>query len=64
VKTRSWRRNRNRDRIDVKDPEDLNLWAMSLGVTAKQLRDVVEQVGTNAEVVRSYLEGSLDGEKE
>ena len=53
---RSWRRNQNRNRIDMKNPEDVRLWMMALGVTEGELREAIEAAGESADKVREYLE--------
>jgi hypothetical protein len=42
-------------RINVHERWELEYWTQELGVTEKELRDAVEQVGPMAKDVRSHL---------
>ncbi len=50
-----FKRVRGRNRIDVRDPDDVRIWAMSLGVSEKELRAAIEATGEDVDNVRKYL---------
>jgi len=53
--TNAWRRPRGRNRIDLRNPEDVRIWTMSLGVSEAQLRAAIAAAGAQADKVREYL---------
>lgn len=42
-------------RIDVNDPVEVRNWTKALGVSAVELKEAVEKVGTSAKAVKKYL---------
>lgn len=45
----------DRARINVHEPYELSYWTKELGVTADQLRQLVQQHGVSADAVRRAL---------
>jgi hypothetical protein len=45
----------DRDRIDLKDEDEVRNWTQSLGVSKDELQRAVQAAGTNAEKVREWL---------
>ena len=48
---------RDRGRIDLSDPRELNWWRKKFGCSEEQLREAVAEVGDNAGVVEQRLDG-------
>jgi len=49
-------RSRQRNRINVRNPEDIRIWTMSLGVSEGELREAILAAGVRADKVRAYLQ--------
>ena len=43
-------------RVNVHEEHELNYWTKEFGVSEKELRQAVMDVGTSAEAVKKYLE--------
>lgn len=51
---------RDRQRIDLEDPDEVRDWAMSLAITQDQLIEAVRTAGSQAVNVRAYLAKMVD----
>ncbi|HUR90393.1 MAG TPA: DUF3606 domain-containing protein [Ramlibacter sp.] len=49
---------RDRGRIDLSDPREVNWWRKQFGCSENQLRDAVAEVGESAAIVEQVLDGS------
>ena len=47
----------DRDRINLSEDYEVRYWTEKFGVTAEQLREAVEAVGSSADAVRKRLGG-------
>jgi hypothetical protein len=43
-------------RVNIHEEHELNYWTKEFGVSEKELRQAVMEVGTSAEAVKKYLE--------
>ena len=48
---------RDRGRIDLSDPREVNWWRKQFGCSEQQLREAVAVAGENAGVVEQVLDG-------
>ena len=48
---------RDRGRIDLSDPREVNWWRKRFGCSEEQLRDAVAEVGESAAIVEQLLDG-------
>lgn len=48
---------RDRGRIDLSDPREVNWWRKKFDCSENQLRHAVEEVGNNAGIVEQLLDG-------
>ena len=48
---------RDRGRIDLSDPREVNWWRKQFGCSEGQLREAVAEVGDNAAIVEQMLDG-------
>ncbi|SRR5260221_5647014 len=55
--TRRVRESRDRDRIDIHDPDEVRNWTKSLGVSKEELERAIKAAGTQADKVREHLRG-------
>ena len=55
---KSNRGSRDRDRIDMSDPDEVRNWTKSFGVSKEELQRAVEAVGNTADKVRQHLRGN------
>ena len=46
---------RDRERIDVSEPYELEYWKKRLGITTEQLKQVIEKVGPMTKDVEAFL---------
>jgi len=46
---------RDRERIDISEPYELEYWKKRLGVTTEQLKQVIEKVGPMTKDVEAFL---------
>ena len=46
---------RDRERIDVSEPYELEYWKKRLGITTEQLKQVIQKVGPMTEDVEAFL---------
>ena len=49
---------RDRGRIDLSDPREVNWWRKRFDCSERQLREAVAEVGENAAIVEQRLDGS------
>jgi hypothetical protein len=49
---------RDRGRIDLSDPREVNWWRKKFDCSENQLREAVAEVGDNAAIVEQMLDGS------
>ena len=49
---------RDRGRIDMNDPREVNWWRKQFGCSEDQLRAAVAEVGESAAIVEQVLDGS------
>jgi hypothetical protein len=48
---------RDRERIDVSEPYELEYWKKRLGITTEQLKQVIQKVGPMTKDVEAFLSG-------
>lgn len=46
---------RDRERIDISEPYELEYWKKRLGITTEQLKQVIQKVGPMTKDVEAYL---------
>ncbi len=46
---------RDRQRIDISEPYELEYWKKRLGITTEQLKQVIEKVGPMTKDVEAFL---------
>lgn len=46
---------RDRDRIDISEPYELEYWKKRLGITTEQLKQVIQKVGPMTKDVEAFL---------
>lgn len=58
---RKQRGGQDRERINVGQDYELRDWAKKFGVSADQLKEAVQAVGTSADAVEKHLKARADG---